>query len=684
MLLLQILLINVLALVFAAGVGWLPARMLRLKSCNQNLGAGFFHAVLLGFILTQSLYAIWITRGLSMQWLNFLPFIILAGMPSRNSLKQNGFADYRRDLLITGIMLLICSLYFLRSYSHDFIHIDRYPFIDLVSYAASAYGMGQSGSEVYFSDMALYYPGLSRLDLYHFTELWFVRLVCDLSGQTELWVVCFILPVFSICLLVAALLSLPETRKQPAWLMFILVFSFCFAFGKLLFFEDAFLFHVLDLFGQKISFIIPLLLFLWSLRLDRHLFLSFLLILPQVNILLGVPVAVLAAAGFFFFPGEKFRIPPLKIWVLYFVYAAGFFTLLSLGKGQDSGSLQAMPFSFGKAVSTFFQYGREALYNLGFLYWSPFLLLAGLFRNRIYILVLIPFFAGKAVGKLLPEISPSLVAFIPGLEWVAGVAVLFWINRRYTRFPGLTEYLFLLIFFLCGAGALGYAFSGFMDFEQIYTLMATSLFFIFAFVLFILPVPEKYPPLLRFRYKDLVLVILLLALTFKTFRYQRALNFDQAFYNNIRKEAAPVSRSIFFTGKRYAPFPLHVKAGFPLLFYYPDAHSTPVTQFEDSSWRGKNIAWHVMQYPFYHFCTQPENSRNSLSDNTLQFIRKNGIRFVWIDETYPESRLGYLKPFVKREWKSSGDKLTLWKLRLEEIPSSAGFHSTESKVDSRP
>jgi hypothetical protein len=179
-----------------------------------------------------------------------------------------------------------------------------------------------------------------------------------------------------------------------------------------------------------------------------------------------------------------------------------------------------------------------------------------------------------------------------------------------------------------------------------------------------------------------LLGILLLALVFKTVRFQRVLPFDQAFYDQIRHEAGSVSRSVFFTSKRYAPFPLHVKAGFPLLFYFPDAHSTPVTQFEDSSWLGKNIAWHVMQFPFYYFSTRPENEAYSREENSLNFIKKNNMRFAWVDDDYPHSRLDFLKPYAEKIWHSGTDKLALWKLKPEAIPLANGHpHLPESKIN---
>lgn len=678
MLLAEVLFLNLVFILVAGFSGWFPARLLVDRIGGANASFRYFASLLLGFLMLQSCWAIWYTRGLTMQWLNFLPvlFLFILSRNVKNRPSESFQFSLREPLILLG-MVLVCSVYFVRSYSHDFQSIDRYPFVDLVTYAASAYGMGQAGSEVYFSDMALYYPSVSKLDLYHFTELWFVRMASDLSGHPDLWIVCFILPVFSLALLIVGLLAIPATRKMPGWLLFLLIFSFCFTFGKLLFFQDPFLYHVLDLFGQKISLIIPALIFLYLLRNHRELFAVFLLILPQINVLLVFPVTLLAIYWFFFRPDENSRFPAARCWLFYAFYGTIFLTIWLSGRSDSPAGPEMLPFSIEKAFITFFQYGREAIFNLGFLYWSPFLYLAAIFRSRVYTLLLIPFFLAKAIGKLIPEISPVLSTFVPAAEFLLCLPGLWWVNRRFIRFPLLASWLLLLVFLLCSIAALGYAVSGFMDFEQIYTLLASSLFFLFSFALFLLPVPEKYPPLLRFRGAEYLLGLSLFALSVKTFRFQRVLPFDSGFYRKIIKEAAPLSRSVYFTDKRFSPFPLHVKAGFPLLFYFPDAHSTPVTQFDDNSWKGKNIAWHVKKFPFYYFCSLPENQGRQLQENILGFIRKNGIRFAWVDNSYPEEKLWYLRPFAVKVWQSEQDKTALWQLSPEKIPV-AGISSPAS------
>lgn len=668
MLLAEIICLNFAFVLFACLLGWFPARWLVDRMESTGASFRYFASIFFGFLILQSVWAIWYTRGLTMQWLNLLPLLFLFFLPKKADQPGKSFQFSLREPIILSCLLLICSVYFIRSYSHDFTSIDRYPFVDLVTYAASAYGMGQSGSEVYFSDMALYYPSASKLDLYHFTELWFVRMASDLSGQTELWIVCFILPVFSIALLVSGLMAIPETRKMPGWLLFLLIFSFCFTFGKLLFFKDPFLYHVLDLFGQKLSLIIPALIFLFLLRKHRELFAAFMLLLPQINILLAIPVAMLAIYWFFFRPLKGSRFPSSVTWALYALFGVIFMVVWFAGRSDSPAGPEMLPFSFEKAVLTFFQYSREALFNQGFLYWSPFLYLAAIFRSRVYTLLLIPFFLAKAIGKLIPEINSGFSNLVPAIEFLLCLPWLWWINRRLIHFPNFVPKLLLVLFSLCFIAALGYAVSGFMDFEQIYTLIACSLFFLFSFGLFLLPVPEKYPPLLRFQGAEYLLGLCLIALSVKTFRYQRVLPFDSGFYGQILKEAAPLSRSVYFTGKHFSPFPLHVKAGFPLLFYYPDAHSTPVTQFEDSSWKGKNIAWHVKKYPFYYFCSLPESQEKPLQVNVLDFIRKNGIRFAWVDKSYPQEKLKYLRPFAEKIWQSEKDKTALWKLIPEKIP----------------
>ena len=251
MLLFKVLGITFLSIIITAVSGWFPTKYLESRVGTFNPGFRLFSSVFVGYLLVQAIYAISATNGMSMQILNFLPFVLLGFLPAqaKNSGTIERFSP--KDFLIPSGIILMSGLYFLYSYSHDFTKIDRYPFIDMVSYAASAYGMGQANAEVYFSDMALYFPGMTRLNLYHFTELWFTRLLVDCSGQTELWIFCLVIPVFSFALLSMGLLSISESRKVPSWILFVLILSFFFALGKLLFFQDVFIYHILDLFGQK-------------------------------------------------------------------------------------------------------------------------------------------------------------------------------------------------------------------------------------------------------------------------------------------------------------------------------------------------------------------------------------------------------------------------------------------------
>lgn len=669
MLLFKVLGITFLSIIITAVSGWFPTKYLESRVGTFNPGFRLFSSVFVGYLLVQAIYAISATNGMSMQILNFLPFVLLGFLPAqaKNSGTIERFSP--KDFLIPSGIILMSGLYFLYSYSHDFTKIDRYPFIDMVSYAASAYGMGQANAEVYFSDMALYFPGMTRLNLYHFTELWFTRLLVDCSGQTELWIFCLVIPVFSFALLSMGLLSISESRKVPAWILFVLILSFFFALGKLLFFQDVFIYHILDLFGQKIALLITTLLFLWGLRHNRNVWLLYLLILPQINILFGVLLGVLALIGFFFWPdSKKNSLPPTMVWIGYSAFFLVFLIILKTGSGTSSGKLELGAFSPVLAVKTFFTYCREALFNLGYNYWIPFIAIAAIFKSRLYALFIVPYAIAKIAGQIPAHFILSFKPFQAGFELLICLMGLWWIHHRLYKFPRLAYSGLFLIFLLCGIGSVGYALTGFMDFEQIYTLMACCFFFLLTFWMFLVPGPEKYPPLLNQFFSSYLLATCLLALVWKTNRFQRVLPFDSEFYDILEKEAAPVTRSVYFSSMRYSPFPLHVKAGFPLLFSFKDAHSTPVTQFEDSSWHATNISWHVKQYPFYYFCEQKENKGFSLEQNKVRFMKKFGIRFAWIDADYPKQKLNFLRAAMEKTWRSEKDKKELWKLDPQKLP----------------
>jgi len=669
MLLLQVLSLNVLIIIAMAVLGWLPTRYLENRVGTMNPGFRLFSSVFLGYILVQSAYALWITKGMSMQILNFLPFVLMGFLPAHPKETLDSKSLSLRDIFIPLGVVLVSGLYFLYSYSHDFTKIDRYPFIDLVSYAASAYGMGQAKAEVYFSDMALYFPGMTRLNLYHFTELWFTRLLVDCTGLTEIWIFCFVIPVFSFGLLSLGLLAIPESRKIPALFLFVLILSFFFALGKLLFFQDVFIYHILDLFGQKIALLIPTLLFLWGLRNNRNVLLLFLLVLPQINILFGILLAILALIGFFFWADSKKKsLPPTIIWLGYSAFVLVFLFILKTGSGTSSGKLELSAFSPFLAAKIFFTYCREALFNLGYNYWIPFIVIAAIFRSRLYAIFIVPYAIAKVAGQIPAHFFLALKPFQAGFELLICLLGLWWIHHRLYKFPQLATSGLLLIFLLCGIGSVGYALTGFMDFEQIYTLVACSFFFLLTFCMFLVPGPEKHPPLFSKSFSPYLLAACLLLLVWKTIRFQRVLPFDSEFYDIVQKEAASVTKSVYFSTMRYSPFPLHVKAGFPLLFSFDDAHSTPITQFEDSSWHGSNVSWHVKQYPFYYFCEQKENNGFSLEQNKVRFMKKFGIRFAWIDADYPKEKVNFLRPAVEKTWRSEKDKKELWKLDPEKLP----------------
>jgi hypothetical protein len=153
--------------------------------------------------------------------------------------------------------------------------------------------------------------------------------------------------------------------------------------------------------------------------------------------------------------------------------------------------------------------------------------------------------------------------------------------------------------------------------------------------------------------------------TWKTFRFQRVLPFDTQFYKQIEVTIFNETgdfRSAYFSSRRYSPFPLHIKAGFPLLFNWSSAVSTPVTMFEDSSWRGKNIEWHVRAFPFYSFCkSKPEfNEKRDVPSMQAAFLKKYAIRYLWMDGDYDQKKMNFLEKAVQKKVKSEKDKMEFW------------------------
>jgi len=682
MLFFEVLLINFLLVVVLLSLGWIPSGFLCRKLGNTNINLRLFTAVFFGYLFTQSFVAIWVTKGLTMQWLNFLPFFMLLGIRSevKTEITAGKQEFFWRDVLIPTGMLFFLTFYMVKSYAPDFITISRQPFIDFVSYAGSAYALKISGTENLFLDKSLFFPELCSLNLYHFTELWLIRLVAEVTNQTDLWITCFIIPVFLNLLVSFSLNSLPETRKLSGFILAIIIFSLCFAQGKLLIFDDYFLFHVLDLFGTKLALIIPVFLLLWNLRKNRNLFLAFLLILPQINILLAVLLAILAFAKFFLMSNEKSRLPSKGIWLGYGLYFGAFLIILIFGMNPSKGELKSAGMEGLKTfILTFFQYGREALFNLGFLYGYPFLVLASLFRSRKYALLIFPFIIAKAIGRIAPSGSAVLAEFTPAIELICCVGGLWWIDRRFLHFPAFVKNGILIIFLLSVISAFGNAFTGFMDFEQIFTLAACSFFYLLTFAILVWKDNQISLPLLKFPGKEYILGICLVVLTWKTFRYHKSIPFDVPFYQMLRNEAEPVSRSIYFSSMHYSPFPLHVKAGIPLLFHYPDAHSIPVTQFDDSTTHGNYVTMHLKEFPFSIFCNLPANKAFSVQQNTLRFIKEYGIQFAWVDKSYPQSKLSFLEPYMEKRWVSEKEGKEFWKINPRKIliteqlsPSSAG------------
>lgn len=664
--LIQIVIYNLLSVLGIGMAGYFPALLLERKTTFQGIVTRLFFSLILGFFIFESLVAIWVAKGLTMQILNLIPFAIIYLLPDNKIIKQPS-EEKPLMLLLPMAMLLFSSWYFLRSYSKDLQNIDFYPFIDIVNYASSSFGMFHSGSEVSFADAAVFFPEKGRINLYHFTDLWAATGLSRIFSVTELWTFCFLLPVFLFVLISFGLASNSTKNQRPIYFTLALLIALCFSNSKLLFFSDYFFYNVLDLCGIKISLIIPFFLFLYRLKGHPQAILAFLLMLPQVNILLAVVLAI-GVGIYFMIHIKNFRLAfSLPVMLGYFVFGAGFLFLMFIGKGSDAGGPVLLPFSISIATLTFFNYLREAFFNLGFLYWVAFLQLAALLVNRQYIVLVMPFIIAKAVSKLVLHFLPEMSEWSAVPEVLIFFIILYRIDRRFRIIPMALYQGFLLAIGLCFVGAVGYSVTGFMDFEQIYTLFTCSCFFIIAFLIFNHdPDDQGLLSLIKLdRYKWIIGTVILLFITFQTFRFQRVLYFDKSFYSQIKAQIKPISGdkySAYFSSRRYSPFPLHIKTGFPLMFTWSSAISTPVTMFEDESWLGKNIQWHVEQYPFHKYCLSKTgfDPAKNLEDCKKSFLKEKGIRYLWIDADYDKSRLAFLETAVQKRFSSASDKLEFW------------------------
>jgi hypothetical protein len=663
----QIILINVIIVIATGLSGYLPALLIERKSGSHGWVSRIFLALISGYFLLMSCYAIWVTSGFTMQWLNFLPFLICWFLPDVDSdptLESTGKTGL---YLIPVSTLLFSCWYFTRSYSSDLNVLDQYPFIDIVSYASSAFGMKFSGTEVSFADAALYNPGQARLNLYHFTDLWAAGGISAFFKLTELKSFCFFLPVYLLTLLASGLITLPGSQKIPSVYLGILILALCFANGKLLFSQDHFLFNVLDLTGIKISLIIPVFLFLFRLRQYPQMLLAFLLWLPQVNILLaatmgfGLGVYTLRSMRMF---RSLFTVPVL---IGYVVFAISFLFLFKTGSSSATIGPEKIPFSITVAFRTTFLYMRESLFNLWFNYWAIFVVMAALVSNRNAIVLLLPFIAAKVMSKIAVFMLPVTTEWMAVPEVLVGFAGIYLLDKRFPILPSFFGFGSSILALLCLTGAVGYSLTNFMDFEQIYTLVSGACFLIAAFALFI---PQEgrsgfLDSVGLSKFKWIAGCLVLGLVTWKTFRFQRVLPFDTQFYKGLEimlfNETGDF-RSAYFSSRRYSPFPLHIKAGFPLLFNWSSAVSTPVTMFEDSSWRGKNIEWHVRAYPFHSFClSNPEfDEKRDVASMQAAFLKKYAIRYLWVDADYDQRKMTFLEKAVQKKVKSDKDKLEFW------------------------
>lgn len=669
MLFFQVIGLNFSLLLLLFLVGYFPARLLEKKYQPFPFSLFGFVALLTGYFLFQSIVAVTKTNGLTVQWVNFLPVLFLFFLPD----KTPKFYARPIDFPFLGWMVCIVSIgstYFTLSYAADFQNIDQYPFIDIVSYASTAIGMDFAGKETVFSDTAIFYPGRFPFGLYHFTELWTLVGIKNITGISELFSISFLIPVFYIALIAAGIYSWLQYSNRWQWYWFFLIPALLFANGKLVLSDDYFLYNILDLCGLKISLLIPLLLFLFILKDHRLLLLVFCLWLLQANILYGVGI------GIFFFgimmaegPVKFFTSKPWSFWGV-----AGF-TILVYGLCLFQGVSQGADFTV-RSISIFdgflkgLIYFREGVFNLGFQYWLPFWVVSAVLVNRAFFYLFIPMALAKLASKILAIFIPPQFIVLP--EILIFVSVVFIIRPLLPLAIKTGSGYFLgFIFLLCLVAGWGNALTGFMDFEQIYTLITAASFFLISAFLFTQSshsLVDRFPLL-----RGPLIAACGIFLCVYTFRFQRVIPFSTQFFNQVSQAISNTSGSRFsayFSVKSYYPFPLHVQAGFPLLFSFSDALSTPVTQLEPNNWLGTERESQVRNFPFMIFASEDAQFQKDGNIPALQirFLKHFDIRYLWVDKQYKTKVLEQLQPALVKKIQAPGMEPDFWIINPDLIP----------------
>lgn len=667
----QVFVQNLLLISLFGFAGYFPMLGFEKKFRQMNLNERLFVAVFMGYFIFESLVGIWTTKGATVQWANFLPFVILPFLADSTS-KKTFSGNWPSFTFIPLLVLIFGSWYFVRSYAPDLVNIARYPFIDIVSYASTAFGMQFSGNETAYFDSAIYYPANSPFNLYHFTELWALVGITKLFGVTELYGISFLIPVSLLTMASLGFSVLGRSLKMSFLTLSGLVFVLLFANGKLLFFNDYFLYNVLDLCGLKISLLVPTLIFLYIIRTSNSLMLAFSLWLPQVNILFSLAVGLL---WFYYLVQDRanfWKSKPLIFWLLPTLWIF-LYVFLLLIHPSESQAFKLQPFQLSGWLIRSFTYFREAIFNLGINYWLPLIILSSIFYSWKNVLLLIPFGLAKLVSRLV------LVLYYPALEWSAVYESLifvagFWFLPSFTSQKPEKAWLLVGLFILCLVAGAGNYLTGFMDFEQIFTLLAAAGFTVLAFFLFASPSSEngRFSELVQTKIGKWVFLGVCIVFIFKTFRFQRSLPYDKNFYDQISRHIENETKprfSAYLSSKSYYPFPTHIQAGFPLLFAYSDALSTPISMLDDPNWVGTERESQILNFPLMHFSQkdslfQMDKNSNSL---ILRFIKKFGIRYIWLDKNKNSPIREELFHYRKFYIESKSEGLEFWEIDPDKI-----------------
>jgi Ca2+/Na+ antiporter len=91
----QVICCNLLIFLLLAVIGFLPAKLVQKKTNQKGVVFLLFCSLLFGYFLFESVVAVVFTKGVTVQWLSFIPFLLLFFIPRIKNEKKKPIEDYK-------------------------------------------------------------------------------------------------------------------------------------------------------------------------------------------------------------------------------------------------------------------------------------------------------------------------------------------------------------------------------------------------------------------------------------------------------------------------------------------------------------------------------------------------------------------------------------------------------------